>query len=95
MVLFGGFTDGNVYNLGGTAPISLFELATLIVEIAGRGSVTLVPWPEARKKIDIGDVYSSYARIEAALGWQPCTPLADGLERTITYYARNLDKYVE
>ena len=87
--------NGSVYNLGGTAPISLFELANLIVEIAGRGSVTLVPWPEARKKIDIGDVYSSYARIEAALGWQPRTPLADGLERTIAYYARNLDKYVE
>ena len=84
---------GSIYNLGGSAPISLLELARLIVEIAGRGSVTLVPWPEARKKIDIGDVYSSYARIEAALGWQPRTPLADGLERTIAYYTQYLARY--
>jgi len=88
-------TDGNVYNLGGAAPISLLELARLIVQIAGRGSVVLAPWPEERKKIDIGDVYSSYARIEAALGWKPVTALADGLERTIAYYARYLDNYTE
>ncbi len=87
--------NGSVYNLGGTAPISLLELATLIVKVAGRGSVTLVPWPEARKKIDIGDVYSSYARIEAALGWQPRTALTAGLERTIAYYTRHLAHYVE
>jgi len=91
----GAETDGHVYNLGGTAPISLLDLARLIVEIAGRGSVALVPWPENRKKIDIGDVYSSYARIEAALGWRPVTALTDGLERTIAYYARYLDNYTE
>ena len=86
-------TDGNVYNLGGAVPISLLELARLIVQIAGRGSVVLAPWPEERKKIDIGDVYSSYARIEAALGWKPVTALADGLARTVAYYVRYLDKY--
>ncbi|HRW51028.1 MAG: NAD-dependent epimerase/dehydratase family protein [Caldilinea sp.] len=93
-----GATDtanGGIYNLGGPAPISLLELASLIVEIAGRGSVTLVPWPEARKKIDIGDVYSSYARIEAALGWKPVTPLADGLARTVAYYTQHLARYTE
>lgn len=60
--------NGSVLNLGGQAPISLLDLAQWIVQIAGRGSVELVAWPEARKKIDIGDVYSSYSRIHAALG---------------------------
>ena len=86
--------NGRVYNLGGPAPISLYELACTIVELAGRGDVRLVPWPEERKKIDIGDVYSSYARIETELGWRPAVPLRVGLERTLAYYRENLDKYV-
>ena len=86
--------NGRVYNLGGPAPISLYDLACTIVELAGRGDVRLVPWPEERKKIDIGDVYSSYARIETELGWRPAVPLRVGLERTLAYYRENLDKYV-
>ncbi|MBV7328532.1 NAD-dependent epimerase/dehydratase family protein [Chloroflexi bacterium TSY] len=86
-------TNGQVYNLGGQAPISLLDLTSLIVEIARRGSVRLVPWPPARKRIDIGNVYSSYAKIEAALGWKPTTPLADGLEKMIRYYQEYGEHY--
>ena len=86
--------NGRVYNLGGPAPISLYELACTIVELAGRGDVRLVPWPEERKKIDIGDVYSSYGRIEAELGWRPTTALRDGLAHTLAYYGEYLQKYV-
>jgi len=85
--------DGKVYNLGGSAPITLLELANLLVEIAGQGCVRLVPWPEERKRIDIGDVYSSYARIQADLGWSPTTPLRAGLERTVAYYRRYREYY--
>jgi UDP-glucose 4-epimerase len=86
--------NGRVYNLGGLAPISLYELACTIVELAGRGDVRLVPWPEDRKKIDIGDVYSSYGRIEAELGWRPTTTLRAGLALTLSYYEEHLQKYV-
>ncbi|MFN3982682.1 MAG: NAD-dependent epimerase/dehydratase family protein [Caldilinea sp.] len=84
---------GEVFNLGGQAPISLLELAKLIVHIAGRGNVELIPWPEERKKIDIGDVYSSYAHIQTVLGWTPTTPLADGLARMIAYCSEHYDRY--
>lgn len=86
-------TNGQVYNLGGQAPISLLDLTNLIVKIAGRGSVRLVPWPSARKDIDIGNVYSSYAKIQAALGWQPTTPLTEGLEKMIWYYQEHGEHY--
>ncbi|MEZ4725847.1 MAG: NAD-dependent epimerase/dehydratase family protein [Caldilineaceae bacterium] len=79
-------SNGQVYNLGGLHPITLYDLAHLIVELAGHGSVTTVPWPADRKQIDIGDVYSSYAKIEAALGWRPQTNLRRGLTQTIAYY---------
>lgn len=85
--------DGAVFNLGGAAPISLLDLANMIVAIAGRGRVELTPWPAARKRIDIGDVYSSYARIETTLGWRPTTPLQQGLATTIAYYTRHFEHY--
>ena len=87
--------NGQVYNLGGHAPISLLELTNLMVDIAGQGSVRLVPWPEARKRIDIGDVYSSYTKINAALGWTPSVALRDGLAETIAYYKKNRAHYWE
>lgn len=80
--------DAQVLNLGGQEPISLLDLANLIVEIAGKGSVRLVPWPDNRKRIDIGDAYSSYAAIKRTLGWEPTTPLRDGLARMIHFYER-------
>lgn len=78
--------NGHVLNLGGQAPISLLELAHLIVEIAGQGNVRLIPWPDARRRIDVGDVYSSYELIRRTLGWQPTTPLRAGLEQMIGFY---------
>jgi UDP-glucose 4-epimerase len=85
--------DGEVFNLGGTEPISLLDLARLIVEIAGQGQIRLVPWPEDRKRIAIGDVYSSYARIESALGWRPVTDPRVGFEQTIAYYRKHWRHY--
>ena len=86
-------TNGQVYNLGGPAPVSLYDLAHLIVALTGQGSVQSIPWPEDRKRIDIGDVYSSYAKIEAALGWQPVTDLRTGLAATVAYYQQHWQHY--
>jgi UDP-glucose 4-epimerase len=85
--------DGEVFNLGGQAPICLLDLAQLIVSLTGKGRVSLTPWPEERKRIDIGDVYSSYARIQATLGWEPVTPLEEGLARMIAYYRKHWRYY--
>jgi UDP-glucose 4-epimerase len=78
---------------GGDGPISLYELAHLLVELSGQGSVELVPWPIERKKIDIGDVYSSYTKIEQALGWRPTTDLRTGLATTLAYYRQHWAQY--
>ena len=86
--------NGRVYNLGGAAPVSLRELAEMMIHLAGRGNLELVPWPADRQKIDIGDVYSSYARISAELGWQPKTPLPVGLGRMIEYYRQHGEHYL-
>lgn len=86
--------DGQVFNLGGDEAIALLDLARLLVEIAGRGSVKLVPFPPDRKKIDIGDFYADASKIKAALGWRPTTKLRDGLGRTLAYYRDHKDRYL-
>lgn len=94
--LLAGATDlamGNVYNLGGDGHISLLELAEMVVELAGAGHVQLIPFPEDRKAIDIGDFYSDYSHIGQDLGWEPTTPLRAGLARTLDFYRVNGERY--
>jgi UDP-glucose 4-epimerase len=85
--------NGQVYNLGSGAPISLKALAELLIDIAGQGSYRLVPFPPERKLIDVGDVYSAYFHIRDHLGWRPTTPLREGLSRTIDYYRKYKEYY--
>lgn len=84
---------GNVYNLGGER-ISLKDLVDLMVSIARRGSYELVPFPEDRKKIDIGDFYGDYSKFKGVSGWEPKVPLRDGLRQTICYYDENKRHYI-
>ncbi len=86
-------SNGQIYNLGGDKPISLKSLTELLIELAGQGSYRLVPFPAERKRIDVGDVYSTYSLIQAHLGWRPTTPLREGLARTIEYYRQYGEHY--
>jgi UDP-glucose 4-epimerase len=85
--------NGQTFNLGGDDPISLLDLVKTLIEIAGGGSYRLAPFPPERARIDIGDVYSDYGKIERVLGWKPQTPLREGLTRTIEYYRQNKEHY--
>lgn len=78
--------DGQIYNLGGGEPVSLAALARLMVQLHGHGSYRLVPFPAERRRIDIGDYYGDYSKIQNQLGWQPKTPLETGLAQTLAFY---------
>jgi UDP-glucose 4-epimerase len=86
--------DGQIFNLGGDAPVSLKDLVELMIEVAGRGSYRMVPFPDERKRIDIGDFYAATRKIRDTLGWKPTVPLREGLARTIEYYRRHGDEYL-
>ena len=86
--------DGQVFNLGGDAPVSLLDLVERLVRLAGRGSYRIVPFPDERKRIDIGDFYADAGKIREALGWRPTTPLDEGLLRTLRYYERHKEHYL-
>ena len=85
--------NGQVFNLGGPEPISLRALCELLIEIAGRGSYRLVPFPAEKRAIDIGSFYADYNKINRALGWQPQTDLRAGLAQTIEFYLEHRDDY--
>jgi len=92
-----GATDvcnGEVYNVGGTEPITHRDLTALLIEIAGSGRVEYVEWPPAKKAIDIGSFYVTSEKFAGATGWRPTVTLRDGLERTVAFYRRHLPDFL-
>jgi UDP-glucose 4-epimerase len=85
--------NGQIFNLGGTEPVTLLELTEKIVRIAGTGSFRMVPFPPEKKRIDIGDYWGDYQKIFSLLGWQPRISLEEGLSKTIDYYRMHKEHY--
>jgi UDP-glucose 4-epimerase len=85
--------DGQIFNLGHHEQISLRELAALIVRLNDGGEYELVPFPDDRKAIDIGDYYADFHKIDKLLGWSPKVSLDDGLKQTLEYYQKHHAHY--
>jgi len=86
--------DGEVFNVGGREPTSHRDLVDLLIAVAGSGRVRYVPWPEDKKRIDIGSFYSDSTKFEHTTGWLPRVALRDGLSRTVAFYREHLPQYV-
>jgi UDP-glucose 4-epimerase len=86
--------NGEVFNVGGDRPVSHRDLTTLLVDVAGSGSVQYVDWPPEMKAIDIGSFYADSTKFMRATGWSPSVPLDDGLRRTVAFYRQHFTRYV-
>lgn len=89
-----GEANGQIFNLGDRNPVSLLELADLLIELHGSGSYSVHSFPADRKKIDIGDYYSDFSKFESVVGWAPKIDLRTGLEKTLKFYRDNLNAYI-
>jgi len=87
-------TASEIYNLGSYQHISLRDLAELMVKIHGKGKCRIIPFPEERKVIDIGDYYSDFSKIKGALNWEPKISLEQGLKKTLQYFYQNFSHYI-
>ena len=85
--------NGQIFNLGHDEHISLEDLAAVLVKLNRGGKYELVPFPEDRKAIDIGDYYSDFRKIENLLGWRPQVTLENGLTQTLEFYRANRAHY--
>ena len=85
--------NGQVFNVGATEAISLRDLTELLIEVAGKGSYHLQPFPEDRKAIDIGSIFVDDRKLRRLLKWQPRVGLREGLSRTVEFYRAHRAEY--
>ena len=87
-------TKGKVFNLGGERPISLDELAALLVAANGGGSFARHEFPAERRRIDIGDYFAADTLFQQVTGWRHRVPLEEGLKRSIDFFRAHEQHYV-
>jgi UDP-glucose 4-epimerase len=92
--VIGGPPRDQVFNIGGPKPVSLTEIAQTAAEVAGSpAGIRFVPFPEQRKRIDIGSYVADWTRFHAWTGWEPRIELREGLQRTVAFYREHASKY--
>jgi nucleoside-diphosphate-sugar epimerase len=84
----------HIFNVGGAPPLSLFEIAESIARAAGSSPVECVPFPEGRQVIDIGSYHSDISKIRRELAWEPQIDFATGVEKTVAFYRRFAEHYL-
>jgi len=87
-------TQGRIFNVGGSPPLTLTELAESLVAIAGCGRFEIKEFPPDRKRIDIGDYFANDEQFRQLTGWAPRVTLEEGLARTVSYFRDRLSDYV-
>jgi UDP-glucose 4-epimerase len=87
--------NGQVFNVGGSEPISHTDLVSLLIDVAGAGTVRYVVWPADKKVIDIGSFYADSTRFRRAVGWEPRVALRSGFARTLEYYRAHAREYLD
>lgn len=85
--------NGHIFNLGNHPPITLENIAKLIIKINGSGSYRFVSFSEENKKIDIGHYYASYDKFKSMTGWEPKVSNEEGLAKTWLFYKENKEYY--
>jgi UDP-glucose 4-epimerase len=85
---------GRVFNIGGSPPASLKELAErLIAANGGRGHYLVKQFPADRAPIDIGSYPADDRAFREATGWAPQVGLDEGLRRSLEWYRPRLADY--
>lgn len=84
--------QAEVFNLSGQVT-SLLDLARTLAAMCPPTSYRTVPFPEERRRIDIGSCVANATKIQSTLGWMPRVPLEEGLRRTLEYYRKHEAHY--
>ena len=85
--------EGQALNIASGVGVSVRQLAEAIVAAAGRGCVRRVEYPTDQRPIEVGDFVADVTAARTVLGWQPTTPLAEGLTRTVAFFEGRRSDY--
>jgi UDP-glucuronate 4-epimerase len=75
--------EHRIYNIGNNRPETLLDFIATLERALGRTAVKIM------MPMQVGDVVSTYADIEAArrdLGFEPNTPISEGIPRFVAWY---------
>ncbi len=84
---------GEIFNVGVDRPTTFLELAQTLTELCPGARWKFAPFTPERKAQEPGDFYSDITKIRTAVGWEPVTPLEEGLRRTLAYYREHRRHY--
>ena len=84
---------GEVINVGIDKPTDFIELAETVIAVAGSGRWEFAPFSREREAQEPGDYYSDISKIRRLVGWEPRTPLREGLRKTVEYYRKHKAHY--
>jgi UDP-glucose 4-epimerase len=73
---------GDVYFAVHKEHYSVLKIAREIISVFGKGKLVKKNWPQYRKKIEIGDVIISGAKLYYETRWEPRYTLREGLLKT-------------
>jgi UDP-glucose 4-epimerase len=79
---------GSVYNIGNTAPISIFELACRVIDRAGSSSrIAVVPYDQAYAPgfEELGRRHPDTTLLRGLTGWAPARTLDDAIDDVIAH----------
>jgi nucleoside-diphosphate-sugar epimerase len=85
---------GKVYNLGAPDPISLENTAKIICQKIKGGDYQMIPFPEDRKAIDVGDFICDYSAFRDQFGWEPKVSFQEGIQRSLEYFRNEIEHYI-
>lgn len=85
--------DGAHYLIGSPFEASLAQVAQMVVDAAGSGTIVEKPYPPGVKEIEVSRFATDFSRFQGATGWEPTVELEDGIRRTVQFYRARLARY--
>ena len=85
---------GQSFNLGSSDPLSLEATAKIMCDEINGAHYELVPFPEERKAIDVGDFVCDYSAFSKSFGWNPKFSFEEGIAESINFFRKELDYYL-
>ena len=84
---------GKFYNLGAPDPLSLEDTAKIMCQKIKNGDYQMIPFPEDRKAIDVGDFICDYSAFRNEFGWEPKVSFEEGILRSLEYFHKEIEHY--